>query len=92
MQHASPRDRVMPTYENIVQQVIEAIKEIIPLELEIDEKTDLISDLEFDSLKVMNLMEDLEDRFDISVPLNILADIRTINDLAVQLQRLIGED
>ena len=82
----------MPTYENIVQQVIEAIKEIVPPGLEIDAQTDLISDLEFDSLKVMNLMEDIEDHFDISVPLNILPDIRSVEDLAVQLQRLVGED
>ena len=82
----------MPTYENILQQVIEAIKELVPPGLEIDAKTDLISDLEFDSLKVMNLMEDVEDRFDISVPLNILPDIRSVEDLAVQLQRLAGED
>jgi acyl carrier protein len=82
----------MPSYENIVKQVIEAIKEIVPHELEINEKTDLISDLEFDSLKVMNLMEDIEDRFDISVPLNILPDIRSVEDLAVQLERLTGED
>jgi acyl carrier protein len=82
----------MPTYENILQQVIEAIKELVPHDLEIDAKTDLISDLEFDSLKVMNLMEDVEDRFDISVPLNILPDIRSVEDLAVQLQRLAGED
>ncbi len=82
----------MPTYENIVQQVIEAIKEIVPPGLEINPKTDLISDLEFDSLKVMNLMEDIEDRFDISIPLNILPDVRSVEDLAVQLQHLTGED
>ena len=82
----------MPTYEQIVQQVIQSIREIISQEMEIDENTDLISDLEFDSLKVMNLMEDIEDRYDISVPLNLLADIRTVKDLAVQLQKLAGED
>ena len=82
----------MPTYEQIVQQVIQSIREIISQEMEIDENTDLISDLEFDSLKVMNLMEDIEDRYDISVPLNLLADIRTVKDLAVQLQKLVGED
>ncbi len=82
----------MPTYENIVQQVIEAIKEIVPPGLEINPQTDLISDLEFDSLKVMNLMEDIEDRFDISIPLNILPDVRSVEDLAVQLQHLTGED
>jgi acyl carrier protein len=82
----------MPTYENIVQQIIEAITPIVPPGSDINAKTDLISDLEFDSLKVMNLMEDIEDRFDISVPLNILPDIRSIEDLALQLQRLTGED
>ena len=82
----------MPTYDQIVQQIIESIQTIVPQELKINEDTDLVSDLEFDSLKVMNLMEDVEDRFDISVPLNVLADIRTIKDLAIQLQRLTGED
>ncbi len=82
----------MPTYEQIVHQVVKSIREIVPLNFDIDENTDLISDLEFDSLKVMNLMEDIEDRYDISVPLNVLADIRTVKDLAVQLQKLVGED
>ncbi len=82
----------MPTYEDIVSQVISAIRETVSQDVEITEDTDLVSDLEFDSLKVMNLMEDVEDRFDISVPLNVLADIRTIKDLALQLERLIGEN
>lgn len=82
----------MPTYDDIVQQIIESIKTIVSQQTDIDENTDLVSDLEFDSLKVMNLMEDVEDQFDISVPLNILADIRTIKDLALQLQRLTGKD
>ncbi len=82
----------MPTYEDIVSQVISAIREIVSQDVEITEDTDLVSDLEFDSLKVMNLMEDVEDRFDISVPLNVLADIRTIKDLALQLERLTGEN
>ena len=82
----------MPTYEDIVSQVIAAIREIVPQDIDIKEDTDLVSDLEFDSLKVMNLMEDVEDRFDISVPLNVLADIRTIKDLALQLERLTGEN
>ncbi len=82
----------MPTYEHIVSQVIAAIREIVSQDADINEDTDLVSDLEFDSLKVMNLMEDVEDRFDISVPLNVLADIRTIKDLALQLERLTGEN
>jgi len=35
------------------------------------------------------LIEQIEDDFDITVPLNILPDIRTIRDLAVQLENLL---
>jgi acyl carrier protein len=36
----------------------------------------------------MTLIEHIEDDFDISVPLNILPDIRTLRDLANQLTKL----
>ena len=73
-------------------EIIETIKDIVSHDVAIDENTDLISDLEFDSLKVMNLVEDVEDYFDISIPLNVLADVRTIKDLALQLERLTGKN
>jgi acyl carrier protein len=79
----------MPGYDEILQQVVELIKPLAPPERQVEADTDLVADLEFDSLKVMNLIEQVEDRFDISVPLNILPDIRTVKDFTVQLQGLI---
>ncbi|RPJ76092.1 MAG: acyl carrier protein [Desulfobacteraceae bacterium] len=80
----------MPAYNDILQQVVELIRPLAPPDRPVGEETDLVADLEFDSLKVMSLVEQVEDRFDISVPLNILPDIRTVKDFTVQLQRLIG--
>jgi len=80
----------MQTYETILSLVIELVKPLAPPGREVREDTDLVSDLEFDSLRVMNLVEQVEDRFDVSVPLNILPDIRTVRDFTVQLQRIIG--
>ena len=82
----------MQTYETILSLVIELVKPLAPQGREVGEDTDLVSNLEFDSLKVMNLVEQVEDRFDVSVPLNILPDIRTVRDFAVQLQRIIEEN
>jgi len=82
----------MQTYETIMEQVTDLIKPLVSEDQSLTENTDLVSDLGFDSLKVMGLLEDIEDRFDISVPLNILPDIRTIKDFAVQLQRILGEN
>ena len=44
-----------------------------------------------DSMKVMDIVADVEDAFDISVPLNLLPDIRTIGDFTVQIQKLLEE-
>ncbi len=82
----------MPTYEDILAIVTELIKPLAAAGRSIREDTDLVSDLEFDSLKVMNLIEQVEDRFDVSVPLNILPDIRTVRDFTVQLQAILGDN
>jgi len=55
----------------------------------IQEETDFVIDLGFDSLKVMKLVEQVEDHYDISIPLNILPDVRTIKDFVLQLEKLV---
>jgi acyl carrier protein len=59
--------------------------------VEITEDTDLLGDLELDSLQVMNLLLHVEDRFDISIPVSILPDVRTVKDLALQIETLVRE-
>jgi len=82
----------MPTYKEIVAVVIDLVRPLAPEGRSVKEDTDLVADLEFDSLKVMNLIEQVEDRFDVSVPLNILPDIRTVRDFTVQLQKILGKE
>ena len=36
----------------------------------------------------MKIKESVEDNFDISIPLNILPDVRTVKDLVVQIQKI----
>jgi len=50
-----------------------------------------VADLGLDSLKVMKIVESVEDSLDISIPLNILPDVRTVKDFALQIQKLIGD-
>lgn len=41
-----------------------------------------------DSLTVMDMVMELEDRFDVSIPMNTVAEIRTVNELADTIIRL----
>ena len=49
-------------------------------------------DLNFDSLVVMEFVAEVEDAFDISIPLNILPDIATVQDLADAIHRIQAEE
>jgi len=81
----------MGDYQDILSQLFEIIKPSVKDGRQLEEDTDLVADLGLDSLKVMTLVEEVEDQFDISIPLNILANVRTIKDFALQLQQIIEE-
>jgi acyl carrier protein len=43
--------------------------------------TDLIADLEIDSVSVLDMVMDIEDAYNISIPVNTISETRTIGDL-----------
>ena len=78
----------MPVDENVLQKVCELIGPLVPQGQPVNVDTDMVADLGLDSLKVMKLVETVEDSFDISIPLNILPDVRTVGDFVQQIQKL----
>jgi acyl carrier protein len=44
--------------------------------------TVISKDLTIDSLAVMDMVMELEDRFDVSIPMNVVAEIHTVDELA----------
>lgn len=79
--------------ETLQKELFQILRPFVPegREINIDIDTDLVADLDLDSMKVMDIVADVEDAFDISVPLNLLPDIRTIGDFTVQIQKLLEE-
>ncbi|HMS45479.1 MAG TPA: acyl carrier protein [Alphaproteobacteria bacterium] len=51
-------------------------------------QTDLSSDLNLDSLTVMDLIMDLEQEFNISIPMNVMSEIKTAGDLTSTIVKL----
>jgi acyl carrier protein len=79
----------MQDYQSILKKIYEMLDPLVEEGISIQEETDFVSDLGFDSLKVMKLVEQVEDHYDISIPLNILPDVRTIKDFVQQLEKLV---
>ena len=78
-------------YDGIVAKLYGILREMLEEVPELNEETDLLVDLGLDSLAVMRLVEAVEDEFDLAIPLNVLADVRTIKDFAEQLQKMLKE-
>jgi acyl carrier protein len=78
----------MPDYSEFLERIFEILKPLAKKGLLLNEDTELVTELGLTSLQVMELIERIEDHFDMSIPLNILPDIRTVHDLAAQLEKL----
>lgn len=76
------------SYEVILKDIFRRLDSHAKSGRTLTETTDLNRDLNLDSLAVMELMFELEDRFNISVPMNLLPEVSTISDLAQLVQRI----
>ncbi len=81
----------MKSYQETLSELLETIRVLVPNAGKVDEDTELVGSLGLDSMKVMNLLQEVEDRFDVSIPLNVLPDVRTVGDLARKIHQLLQE-
>lgn len=70
------------TQTQITELLCQRLACFTDVEAEISPETNLITHLAIDSVKLLNLIMEIEDQFDISVPLNALVDVLTVQDLA----------
>ena len=59
--------------------------------MQVTPETRIVEDLEMDSLAVMNFVMAVEDHYDISIPLDRVAEVQTVGDLVQAIEQLRGE-
>jgi acyl carrier protein len=82
---------VQPVSASLEHTVIDVLKNVSRRPIEPTMDSDLVADLGFDSLQVLELVAELEDRFDVSIPLNDVPSTRTVAQIVAQVARLVGE-
>jgi acyl carrier protein len=65
-----------------VQQICKLLAPFNTNGTELSAATDISADLNIDSVTVMDFVMEVEDHFDIEIPLNVLSETRTVEDLA----------
>ena len=80
-----------PASVAIEEGVIDVLKNVSRRPIEPTLASDLVADLGFDSLQVLEVIAELEDRFDISIPLNDVPTTRTVAQVVAQVAGLVAE-
>ena len=65
----------------VMNYILQCLQKMVASDVEIHPDSNLIDELGLESIKVMDLLMMLEDRFDIPIPINILLDVRTPEQL-----------
>ena len=80
----------LPASPQIEDGVIDVLKNVSRRPIEPTLDSDLVADLGFDSLQVLEVIAELEDRFDISIPLNDVPATRTVAQVVAQVASLVA--
>ena len=78
-----------PAHSDIETGVIQVLKSVSRRPIEPTLDSDLVADLGFDSLQILEVIAELEDRFDVSIPLNDVPAARTVAQVVAQVTALV---
>lgn len=76
------------TARSVRDGIAAALSQTLGRPVEIAEDTNIARDLGLDSLAIMNFIMALEDEYDISIPLDRVAQVETVGDLAAAIEEL----
>lgn len=79
------------TPEQIIETLYGFLKRFPKAAGKLSPDTKLADDLGLDSVNLMELLVEIEDHYDIGLPLNMMADITTIRELAAKISQLVED-
>jgi acyl carrier protein len=88
-QHSNPLADSSLSADRFERDTIDILKRLSQKPIEPTLTSALLADLGFDSLQVLELVGELEDHFNIAVPLNALTHIRTVGEIVAEVRRLV---
>ena len=79
------------TTDKVREEVVVLLQPFNPKGIELSPETDLSADLYMDSVAAMNLVMEIEDRFEIDIPISLLPDVNNLQDLVDVVQAQLSK-
>lgn len=81
----------MSTRESVQSDILRLLAEKVEGDLQLTPETNIVADTGLDSVSVMDFVFELEDEFGITVPLDRISDVKTVNQLTDAVYGIIKE-
>lgn len=76
--------------DSIEADIVQMLTGRIPAGVQVTGETRIVDGLGLDSVAVLDFIMDLEDRFDISIPLDRIAQVQTVAELGRAIEALVS--
>ncbi len=73
----------------VLERLFDCLNRTLSIDVAVEPDMDFVRELGLDSIQVMELLMELEDEFDIVIPLNVLTDVHTPAQLALSVFSLM---
>jgi acyl carrier protein len=90
--HCADADMAQSHADRYERDTIEILKRLSRRPIEPAPDKELMADLGFDSLQILEFVGELEDHFNIAVPLNSLTHIRTVGQIVAEVRTLASAE
>jgi acyl carrier protein len=77
--------------DRVEGEVVDLLRQVMGTPTPIAVESELMADLGLDSLRVLELVGEIEDHFSIAVPLNALTHVKTVGHIAAEVKRLLAD-
>jgi len=67
--------------DTVFEEICALLQRYNPGGVELTGATDLNADLNIDSVTAMDLIMEIEDRFEINIPINLVSELRSLQDV-----------
>jgi acyl carrier protein len=74
---------------DIETRIVAMLTQKVPAGVNVSAQTQIVGGLGLDSVAILDFIMDIEDRFDISIPLDRVAEVQTVAELSRAIEALM---
>ena len=74
---------------DIEARIVDMLTQKVPAGVNVSAQTQIVGGLGLDSVAILDFIMDIEDRFDISIPLDRVAEVQTVAELSRAIESLM---